>query len=161
VQIVSNLGDQSLMIPVEIISPELVLSDFLVQNADTCLVQNQEDDVIIDLTNTGSVSTDVFSATLVCTNEKVVVTQGESGYNSILVNGTGSNTILFSVLPDEVLTGEIAQFELQITQNDSLVQCLQFSIPIGLVDEASPTFSNYGYYAIESSDTGFFHSAGI
>jgi len=156
VQIVSNLGDQSLMIPVEIISPELVLSDFLVQNADTCLVQNQEDDVIINLTNTGSVSTDVFSATLVCTNGKVAVTQGESGYNSILVNGTGSNTILFSVLPDEVLTGEIAQFELQITQIDSLIQCLQFSIPIGFVDETSPTFSNYGYYAIESSDTGFF-----
>ena len=156
VQIISNLGDQSLVIPVEIMSPELVLFDFLVQNADTCLIQNQQDDVVIDLTNTGSVSTDVFTATLVCTNDKVQVIQDESLYNSISVSATGSNTGLFSVLPDEVITGEIAQFELHITQNDSLVQCLQFSIPIGFIDETSPTFSNYGYYAIESSDTGFF-----
>ncbi|HHE40664.1 MAG TPA: hypothetical protein ENL10_04095, partial [Candidatus Cloacimonetes bacterium] len=156
VQIISNLGDQSLVIPVEIMSPELVLFDFLVQNADTCLIQNQQDDVVIDLTNTGSVSTDVFTATLVCTNDKVQVIQDESLYNSISVSATGSNTGLFSVLPDEVITGEIAQFELHITQNDSLGQCLQFSIPIGFIDETSPTFSNYGYYAIESSDTGFF-----
>ncbi|MBC8382440.1 MAG: hypothetical protein H8E22_01215, partial [Candidatus Cloacimonetes bacterium] len=156
VQIASNLGDQSLMISVEILSAELVLLDFLVQNADTCLIQNQENNVVIELTNTGSVSTNIFNATLVCTNEKVVVTQDESIYNTIPVNGTGSNSVLFSVLPDEVLTGEIAQFELEITQNDSLVQCIQFSIPIGIISETSPTFSNYGYYAIESSDTGFF-----
>jgi len=156
VQIASNLGDQSFIIPVEILSAELVLSNFLVQNADTCLIQNQEDDVIIELTNTGSVSTDVFTATLLCTNEKVAVTQDESIYNTIPINGTGSNSVLFSVLPDEVITGEIAQFELQITQNDSLVQCLQFSIPIGIIGETSPSFSNYGYYAIESNDTGFF-----
>jgi len=156
VQITSSLGDQSLIIPIAIKSPELVLFDFLVQNADTCLIQNQQDDIVIDLTNTGSVSSDVFTATLVCTNEKVQVIQDESLYNSISVSTTGANTGLFSVITDEVITGEIAQFELHITQNDSLVQCLQFSIPIGFIDEESPTFSNYGYYAIESSDTGFF-----
>jgi hypothetical protein len=156
--ITSNLGDQSLIIPVEIMSPELVMFDFLVQNPDTCLIQNQQDNVIIDLTNTGSVNTDVFTATLVCTNNKVQVIQDESNYTSISIEDVGSNLTLFSVLPDEVITGEIAQFEVQITQNDSLLQCLQFSIPIGNIGETSPTFSNYGYYAIESSDTGFFNA---
>ncbi|MBN2017174.1 MAG: T9SS type A sorting domain-containing protein [Candidatus Cloacimonetes bacterium] len=158
VNISSNFGDQSYIIPVEIVSPELVLMDFLVQNADTCLIQNQQDNVIIKLTNTGDVQTGYISATLLCTNGKADVIQDVSFYNSIAVGETGSNLVYFSVLPDEVITGEIAQFELEITKNDSIVQTLQFSIPIGLIEETSPTFSNYGYYAIESSDTGFFNA---
>ncbi len=154
----SNFGEQSFSAPVAIISPELVLSNFIVQNNECYLVQDQEDNVFIELTNTGSIQSELFYASLFCTNEKATITQDESYYTSISINGTGANAIPFTVIPDEVISGEIAQFEMQIIQYDSLVQRLQFSIPIGIISETSPTFSNYGYYAIESSDTGFFNA---
>lgn len=155
-QVQSSAGNQSFMIPVEILSPELVLTNFFVQNADSCLMQNQQDDIQIEVMNTGSVETGDFSAVLSCTNSKVTIIQDESDYFSIPVGTLGTNTTYFEVLPEEVVSGELAQFELQIFQSDSLVQVVEFSIPIGIINETGPTFSSYGYYAIESSDTGFF-----
>ena len=154
----STLGDQTYIIPVEIISPELVVSQFNVDNADSCLIQGQDDEVYIKLTNTGSTGTNFFNAFLMCTNGKATVSQDESNYLTIEPTGTGVNTIPFSVLPNQVITGENAQFELQIIQDDSLVQTIQLSVPIGVVSTTSPTFSEYGYYAIESSDTGNFEA---
>ena len=155
-QVQSSAGNQSFMIPVEILSPELVLTNFLVQNADSCFIQNQSDEVFIEIKNTGAVETEEFTALLQCTNSKVTVLQDESQYYSIPAGSFGTNTTCFEVIPEEIISGEIAQFELHIFQNDSLVQVVEFSIPIGIISESSPTFSSYGYYAIESSDAGFF-----
>ncbi len=155
-QVQSSAGDQTFIVPVEINSPELVMEDFQVQNADNCLIQDQADDVVIELHNSGSITTDDFTTLLQCTNGKVTILQDQSQYPSVAVNTSGVNTTYFEVQPGEVITGEIAQFELHIVKNDSLVQTLQFSIPIGLIDETSPTFCSYGYYAIESTDAGFF-----
>jgi len=156
ISVSSDFGTQSCKIDFEIISPELVFSDFIVQNNDCCLIQNQQDNIFIELTNTGSIQSDLFFAQLTCVNNKVTMIQDESYYTTISMNGTGANSMPFVMLPEEVLTGEIAQFDLEISQNDSIVQNIQFSIPIGIISEKSPTFSSYGYYAIESSDEGFF-----
>ena len=158
VQVNYNLGEQTFMIPVEIHSPELVLSHFVVQNNECCLIQGQEDNVFIELTNTGSTETDFIHAVLTCTNDKATVSQAQSYYTTIASNGTGVNALPFCVLPHQILTGESALFEMQILKDDSLVQNLQFSIPVGVISESSPTFSQYGYYAIESSDIGNFNA---
>ncbi len=154
----SSLGDQSFKIPVEISSPELILSHFVVQNNDCCLIQGQEDNVFIELTNTGSTYTDFIHTVLTCTNDKATVSQNQSYYTTITSNGTGVNALPFSILPHQILTGESVHFEMQIIKNDSLIQRLQFSIPVGVISESSPTFSQYGYYAIESSDIGNFNA---
>ncbi|MDO9577962.1 MAG: hypothetical protein Q7J16_08760, partial [Candidatus Cloacimonadales bacterium] len=57
-----------------------------------------------------------------------------------------------------VISGELADFKLEILQNDIVVQEIEFNIPIGIIDEFSPTFCDYGYYAIESRDVGNFES---
>jgi len=154
VQVNSTLGNQSFMIPLEIKSPELVTSQCIVQNNDCCLIQGQEDNVFIELANTGTWETDLFDVLLICTNDKATITQNESYYTTISPNGNGVNALPFSVLPHQILTGESVLFEMQVFKNDSLVQVLQFSVPVGVVCESSPTFSKYGYFAIENSDIG-------
>ena len=156
IQVSSTLGNQSYMIPLDIRSPELVVSQCVVQNNDCCLIQGQEDNFFIELTNTGTWETGLFYVLLTCKNDKVTVTENESYYTTISPDGNGVNALPFSVLPHQILTGESALFEMQILKDDSLVQNLQFSLPVGVISEASPTFSQYGYYAIESSDVGNF-----
>lgn len=156
VNVHSNTINPVFKIPVEVKSPELVLSKIVVQNNDDSLIQGQENNVFIELTNTGTYQTDFFHVNLICTNDKVTVTQNTSYYTTIHGNGAGTNSVPFSVIPHQVITGESATFKMEVHQNDSLVQNILFSVSIGVMNRTSPTFSEYGYYAIESSDIGNF-----
>jgi len=153
-EITSGSGDFEFLIPAEILSPELVISNLQVQNPSQCLIQNQTTDVVIELYNCGSSNTNDFQAELVCTNGKAEIENAVSTYVNIPQDETGTGT--FIITPDDVNSGELAQFELNFTESDTLLQTLSFSYPIGIVDSSSVSFCENGYFAIESNDIGNF-----
>jgi len=152
--ITSNNEDYVFLVSTIISSPELVISEFLVQNSTQCLLQNQTVDVIIELLNCSEYETGVFQTELTCINENAIVEDAVFNFSSILQNETGSGN--FTITPENVNSGEIAQFNLIITGNDNALQSINFNFPIGIIDSTSITFCENGYFAIESSDIGNF-----
>ena len=158
VNISSNFGENSSIIPVEILSPELVLSDFIVDNSSNCLIQNESSNITIELKNCGNSDSNNFNVDFISQNDKVEIINAYSSYANIPVNNFGNNQNNLTVNVANVISGEIADFKLEILQNNTIVQEIEFNIPIGIIDEFSPTFCNYGYYAIESRDVGNFET---
>jgi len=154
----SNLGDDTFLIPVEIISPEMILSEFMVVNSDNALIQNQTDEVYIRLLNGGNQESGDLSVALECSNGKATINSGVSSYPNIDIDSSVLCEVPFEITPGDVITGDQATFNLEISNNGNVVQILTFSIPIGIIDQDSPTFSDYGYIAIESSDVGNFEA---
>jgi len=156
VNISSNFGENSSIIPVEILSPELVLSDFIVENSSNCLIQNESSNVTIELKNCGNNDSNNFNVNFISQNNKIEIINAYSSYANIPINNFGNNQNNLTVNVANVISGEFADFKLEILQNDIVVQEIEFNIPIGIIDELSPTFCDYGYYAIESRDVGNF-----
>ncbi|MCD6177411.1 MAG: T9SS type A sorting domain-containing protein [Candidatus Cloacimonetes bacterium] len=154
--ITSDSGDYEFLILSEIISPELIVSEFLVQNSTNCLIQNETADITIELLNCGNYQTGNFQAELICINENAVIENVLANYVNIQQNETG--TVNFTIIPENVITGELAQFEMVITNNDNILYNISFNFPIGIIDSTSVTFCENGYYAIESSDVGNFNA---
>jgi len=140
----------------EIQSPELIFSNLQVQNFSQCLIQNQTVDISIELMNYGNIETGDFQAELICINGNAEIEQAFVDYTNIQQNGTGIGEGFFSVTPEDVNSGELAQFELIITNDNTILQNINFDFPIGIIDSTSLTFSESGYYAIESGDVGNF-----
>ena len=152
----SSLGNSTSMIELEIQSPELIFSDYDVDNSSGYLQQNTVCPLNIELYNSGTLASGGLSAVLTSLNENAVVSSGETDYNSINSGNTGENNTAFEVLPADVITGQIASLQLSIFKDGILVQVVSISIPIGDIDEETPTYDSYGYMAIESEDSGNF-----
>ncbi|MCK4694850.1 MAG: hypothetical protein KAT74_03765, partial [Candidatus Cloacimonetes bacterium] len=146
VNISSSFGENSSIIPVEILSPELVLSDFIVENSSNCLIQNESSNVTIELKNCGNSESNDFNVNFISQNDKVEIINAYSSYANIPINNFGNNQNNLTVNVANVISGELADFKLEILQNDTVVQEIEFNIPIGIIDEFSPTFCDYGYY---------------
>jgi len=155
-QIASDNLDFEFMIPTEIISPEIFVSGFTPQNTSNCLIQNETDEITIELMNYGNFDTGIFLAELTCINENAIIENSSITYSNIQPNETANGTFL--ITPQNVISGELAQFELEITDNGNYLQTVSFNYPIGLIDSTSATFCDNGYYAIESSDEGNFET---
>jgi hypothetical protein len=154
--ITSSLGDITSLVAFDIISPEVCLYEFTVMDPEDYLLQNELNTVNIDLLNCGNLDCGEFIAQLIPENDNISVVSNQSLYDPIAVNGTGTNVNAFEVECAEVMSGELAAFRIEITYESVVVQQFSFSIPIGEMTVESPTFSEYGYFAIESSDTGYF-----
>ncbi len=156
IQINSDSGDFIFLAPSSVVSPELTVSEFIVQNFSNCLIQNELANITIELLNYGNFETGDFQAELICVNGNALIEDGFSGYANIQQNETGIGN--FSVQPENVISGEIAQFELNITNDNVVLQNISFNFPIGIMDSTSVTFCENGYYAIESRDVGNFEA---
>ena len=154
-EISSSLGNHSFIVPFNIISPEVCLSEFIVQNTSECLLQNENNMVNIELLNCGGLETGEMNVQLIPQNSNTSVLAGQSSYFSLPVNNTGMNETTFQVECAEVMSGELASFKMEISNESDLLQELFFTIPIGEISEENPTFSEYGYIAIESEDSGY------
>lgn len=155
-QITSDEGDFEFLMPAEITSPEIVVSDFIPQNVSNCLIQNETNEITIELLNCGSYETGAFQAELICLNENAIVENSLYYFSNTLPNEVAIGD--FTIIPQNVMTGELAQFELELTCNESFLQTVYFNYPIGIIDSTSVTFSGNGYYAIESTDEGNFET---
>ncbi|MCF7858646.1 MAG: T9SS type A sorting domain-containing protein [Candidatus Cloacimonetes bacterium] len=153
-EVVSNENEHEFLIQSEIISPKLSVSDIIIQNESNCLIQNQETDMAIQLTNIGNFPSGDFEALLTCTNDNVEVINSACNFTDIQQQESALG--FFTVFPGNVNSGEIGQFNLDITDDGETLQQLNFEIPIGIIDSTSITYSLNGYYAVESSDNGDF-----
>lgn len=138
----------------ELISPELFISEFSVNNSSNSLIQKEICNIEIDLNNIGDNNTEAFTAELSCMNEKAEVLQSTAVYGNIPINKSLTGT--YQIKPENVISGETASFQLQISNSTTLLDTIFFEVPIGLIDSTSVTFGDYGYYAIESDDEGNF-----
>ncbi|MDA3814209.1 MAG: C25 family cysteine peptidase [Candidatus Cloacimonetes bacterium] len=153
-EVVSDSGEFEFLIPTEIISPELAVSEFIVQNSSNCLIQNETTDITIELLNCGNYETGNFQSELICTNENAIIEDAFFSFTNIQQEEMGIGT--FTVQPENVISGELAQFEIIITNDDTILQNISFNFPIGIIDSTSVTFCESSYYAIESNDVGNF-----
>ncbi|MDP8209672.1 MAG: C25 family cysteine peptidase [Candidatus Stygibacter australis] len=150
-----DLGNHN--IGIEIASPELNYADRTVMNSENCLLIGEGNDIEIELYNSGETSSGTFTGILTSLDGKCEVTQADCTFPDISPNEIESNSGVFTVsLENDLITGEPAAFNLSVIRNAQPVYDFDFNIAVGVVDENSPTFSEYGYYAIENSDNGNF-----
>ena len=155
-EITSDGGDFEFLISSEIVSPKLLVSEFIAQNSSNCLIQNEATDISIELLNYGNIETGNFQAELICTNENAIIENSIFNYSNILQDDYGNGN--FSITPANVISGELAIFEIIITNNGNELQNISFNFPIGIIDSSSVTFCENGYYAVESKDVGNFET---
>ncbi len=155
-EFVSDKIEQSFMIEGQIRSPELFITQISIDNPENSLIQNEEATMSLELVNNGFINSGEFVANLRCTNEKATISDNSANFADIAVDQIGVGN--FTLAAENVISGEIAEFCLELTADDSLLQEIFFSKTIGIVDSTSPTFSDYGYFAIESEDVGNFES---
>jgi len=155
-QVNSSYGEQDFIIPFEISSPEFYMSEFLVNNAEGCLLQNEVNEVSIQLLNCGDLDSESLDVDLLSMNTNSNIVNGTSSIGPLAVNTTGTTVAPFQIEIFSSMSGELAAFRLEVSNSETILQQLDFTIPIGIISEESPTFSNYGYYAIESTDIGNF-----
>ena len=147
----SNLGEQQFMIPVLIKSPELTVADFNFDNNDNILLPDGETNFTISMENIGSINSGNFTALLSTTEENVEIVQDNSSYNNIDSNDIAEGTN-FSVNLINQTDGDVINCSLEIEQEDDIVQNIDFNIPVGKVDSAAASYSNFNYIGIESRD---------
>ncbi len=152
----SSYGEQDFIIPFEISSPEFCISEFMVNNAEGCLLQNEVNEVYLQLLNCGNLDSESLEVDLRSMNTNSEIISGTSSISPLTVNTTGLTAAPFLIEIFNSMSGELAAFRLEVSDSETILQQLDFTIPIGIITEESPTFSNYGYYAIESTDSGNF-----
>ncbi|MCK4655175.1 MAG: hypothetical protein KAU01_12105, partial [Candidatus Cloacimonetes bacterium] len=91
----SNLGLNDFLVLIEIQSPEVCLSDFIVNNLQGKLIQNTACEVNIELLNCGDINSDEVYVNLTSLNYNTNVISGTSTFPSIPVNNTAINLAPF------------------------------------------------------------------
>ena len=154
-QVNSNLGEQQFMIPISIKSPELTIADFNFDNNNNILLPDGTTDFTISLENIGSANSGNFTAFLSTAEENVEIIQSNTNYPDIESeeNEVGG---FFTMELNNRISGDVIRCNLQIQQQGNIAQDVNFQIPIGEVEQSSPSFSGYGYIGIESNDSGNF-----
>ena len=156
IEVNSSYGEQDFIIPFDISSPEFCISEFIVNNAEGCLLQNEVNEVYLQLLNCGNLDSEALEVDLLSMNTNSEIISGTSSISPLTVNTTGMTAVPFQIEIFNSISGELASFRLDVSDSETILQQLDFTIPIGIISEESPTFSNYGYYAIESNDIGNF-----
>ena len=152
----SGFGEKSFLVPVEIMSPEIIVSDLLVPDFDNELIQNESAEIYLEFQNIGALETGDFDVHLTSLNDKTEVVTSDLGISNIAAGSTGMNIDPFIIDVNEVISGEMARFRIDVFADGNLVYEFFYTHPVGSISENSPTFSDYGYVAIESDDEGYF-----
>jgi len=144
--------------PLEIISPQFTISDFIVDEANGNLLQNSNSSFELEFLNSGNYDAEATSIQLIAMSGNYSILNSNATCPSILMGGTGLTESSFEIEIDDAISGELAKFKFVISSNDNVVQEIEYSYPIGIISEESPTFCDQGYIAIESSDIGNFEA---
>lgn len=154
--VTSSNGTDQYLLTNYVKSPQICFSEMNVANQDECLLPNQLNIVYVELMNCGSLSTAEFQVELISLNDNAIINNGTSTYPAITQNGHAWNQNAFQVECTDVMSGETASLKMNISVDYELVQEMFFAVPIGVITEESPTFCDYGYFALEDQDSGNF-----
>jgi hypothetical protein len=152
VDISSNFGTNESTVLMSSIAAELIFSELQFTNTQNALLQNQINDVYLGLLNMGTLPTGDFSIRMTSINDRATVHNSTVNYNTIPAGETGYSETTFSIEVDNVISGLPAMFLLEVIIDDNVVFYTEFQYPIGIINQQSPTLSEYGYYAIECRD---------
>jgi hypothetical protein len=146
----------TLHLPITTSAPEIMIQQVLLDNQ--YLLQGSSNQLWLSLQNTGSVETGETLVELCSENEnQAVISECFATFNTLLAGQIWQQENPYMIEVNEnVITGETLYFYLLFKQNEVVLATLPFSLVAGFVDTTSPTFSEYGYMAIESRDAGNF-----
>lgn len=154
--IFSDLGEDTFYIPLLIISPQFAVSNFIVDEPNGNMLQNEVSTFDLEFLNSGNYDAEETSVELLALSNNFEIINGNSNCNSLSV---GENVLIetpFEIDVGNAISGELAKFKFVISNGNDILQELFYSYPIGVINEESPTFGDQGYIAIESSDVGNF-----
>ncbi|MCF7858647.1 MAG: T9SS type A sorting domain-containing protein [Candidatus Cloacimonetes bacterium] len=152
----SDLGISSFFMPIGLLSPLFTVSEIMVIEPNGYLLQNTISSLDFEFLNTGSLTADETTIQLLSLSPNFEVITGEVQCLSLNAGQNGWISNPFEIEVADVISGELAKFKLLVSNGSDIYQEILYSYPIGIISEESPTFSDYGYIAIESSDTGNF-----
>ncbi|MBN1970538.1 MAG: T9SS type A sorting domain-containing protein [Candidatus Delongbacteria bacterium] len=139
-------------IRLEIISPDLNF-EMLILESSQYLISNSDNSFKIRLKNTGSISTGDLDLNLFANSNNVEIIQNCSSIDNIEQSESKNSNDNFIIHLESVWNSEPIGFGLEVKKNNCVTDTLKFTVPAGLIDQNSPTWSTYGYVAIESSDS--------
>ena len=152
----SDLGENTFFMPLEIISPQFVISNFIVDEPSGNLLQNANSTFDLEFLNSGNYDAEETSIELISLSPNFEVVNGSSSCSGIIIGENGLIETSFEIEIDNAISGELAKFNFVISDGETALQEILYSYPIGVISEESPTFGDQGYIAIESSDVGNF-----
>ena len=151
----SAYGEQEFLLPVEIQAPELSFVGLNAPGNNNYLIQNSNEEINIVLQNRGNIFSAEVTAVLNSLNDNTEVIQPNAVYTNVTAGSSAESEQPFIVRALEVPSGSPARFRLDLFSEGIPVQQIFIDYPIGIIDTNAPTFCDYGYAAIESSDEGF------
>jgi len=144
-------------ISLEIKSAELLYAGRIVMNPANSLLIGEVNEFKIELYNNGDTNSGAFTGILTSMDDKCQVTHNNCSYPDISSGETiTGNEVYCLSMANDLITGEPMAFSLTILKNGETINEIEFFLAAGDIDESSPTFSEYGYYAVESRDEGNF-----
>ncbi|MBN2834878.1 MAG: hypothetical protein JXR48_07915, partial [Candidatus Delongbacteria bacterium] len=141
-----------LNLSVEVLNPELVYSSYQIFGGNSHLMQNTTNNFKLELTNIGDCESGDLQLNLFNKSDNYEILFNMNSINSISNEDSGITDQNFSIEIGNLWNGDVLAFGLEIKKEDVVCDTINFQIPVGDVDETSPTWSNYGYVAIENSD---------
>jgi hypothetical protein len=152
----SDLGENDFFMPIEIISPQFTISDFIIDEPNGNLLQNSNSTFNLEILNSGNFDADETIIEMIAMSDNFEVINAETICPTIQTGQTGLIESFFEIAIDDAISGELAKFKFIITNSGNVLQEITYSYPIGEISEESPTFCDQDYIAIESSDIGNF-----
>ncbi|MCD6176574.1 MAG: T9SS type A sorting domain-containing protein [Candidatus Cloacimonetes bacterium] len=154
--ILSDIGENTFYMPVEITSPQFTISNLIVDGHNGYMMQNSSSSFDLELLNSGNYDAGETTIELIAVSDNYTILNNNTTCSSLLMEETGLTESSFEIEVNDAISGELAKFKFEISNNGDVVQEIEYSYPIGIICEESPTFCDQGYIAIESSDVGNF-----
>ena len=152
----SNLGENTFYMPIEIISPQFTISNFIVDEPNGNLLQDAISSFDLEFLNSGNYNAGETSIALIAMSGNFNIISSSTTCPEVLMGENGVTESPFEIEIGNAISGELANFKFVISNNGNVLQEILYSYPIGVISEESPTFCDQGYIAIESSDVGNF-----
>ncbi|MBN2834481.1 MAG: hypothetical protein JXR48_05890, partial [Candidatus Delongbacteria bacterium] len=141
-----------LNLSVEVLSPELVYCSYQIFSGNSNIIQNTTNNFKLELTNIGDCESGDLQLNLFNKSDNYEILNNTSSISNLICGNSDITDQNFSIEIGNLWDGDVLAFGLEIKKEDSVCDTIYFQVPVGNVDETSPTWSNYGYVAIENSD---------
>ena len=139
-------------------APEFQVNETSWNGQQNSMFPGDHGDVVLDLSNTGSIPAGATSAVLSTESPWILVIDEAGAFDALdpgeVCNNTGNR---FSLqISAECFNGYLATFQLNLTLADGLVRTTTFQMNVGQTASTDPIGPDGGgYYAFDNTDTGY------
>ncbi|MCF7918964.1 MAG: T9SS type A sorting domain-containing protein [Candidatus Cloacimonetes bacterium] len=149
----SDLGRY--LIAYQINTPRIEYAGQFVQNPENCLLIGESNDMILEMYNAGEQDSGEFMAILASIDNKCQISTGNCNFGNISPQEIEMGSSAMQLTPQaSLLAGEPMDFSITVIKSGQPVWETWFTLTAGIINESSPTFSSYGYFALENTDSG-------